>query len=95
MRSGGKQPKQSGRRACRRQRRTGPAQISATPPQVLAVLASDTDVDVRKAVAENGAVPLELLLVLASDGDAGVREAAAANPNATDEVRAAGALTGG
>jgi Leucine rich repeat variant len=57
-----------------------------TPPETLAVLATDKESYVRWRVAYNPNTPPETLAVLATDNDSCVRYGVAQNPNATEEI---------
>jgi hypothetical protein len=57
-------------------------------PAILALLAQDSDSDVREAVAANTEVAADTQLLLVQDSDSDVRELLAANPRATDDALA-------
>ena len=54
---------------------------AATPPAVLAALATDSDRDVRELAARNPSTPPAALAALATDADSYVRSQAARNPS--------------
>ena len=58
------------------------------PPDLLDVMAADTDDDVRKAAASNPSSPASCLMMLASDPSVRVREAVFTNAAADDGIRA-------
>lgn len=68
------------------------ARDESTPSDVLTVLGSSDDPDVRMAVAVNSSAPIEILERLAEDqwenfnGRAGVRQGVAGNPSASAEI---------
>ena len=57
-----------------------------TPPETLALLATDKDYGVRWRVANNPNTSPETLALLTTDKDYGVRCGVARNPNATEEI---------
>ena len=59
-----------------------------TSPEILFVLATDEDVDVRYWVAKNPNTSAETLSVLATDEDENVRYWVAKNPNTSPETLA-------
>ena len=60
---------------------------SNTPPETLALLATDDEYGVRFHVARNPNTPLKTLATLATDKDHLIRHAAARNSNATDFIQ--------
>ena len=58
-----------------------------TPPEVLEVLATDEEPNVRRWVAQNPNTSPEVLEILATDDNFYVRCAVARNPNATELIR--------
>jgi hypothetical protein len=58
-----------------------------TPPELLEVLATDEDWEVRYWVATNPNTPPEALKVLATDKYGNVRYCVAKNPNSTELMR--------
>ena len=63
------------------------AQDPNTKPEILKVLATDDDWNVRWGVAQHPNTTPEILQVLATDDDYDVRWGAAHHPNATELVR--------
>ena len=59
--------------------------VNLAAPEVLEVLATDNDADVRKGVAQHAGVPSGILERLAADDDEDVRTIARANLRGTGE----------
>ena len=64
----------------------GDAQNPSTPLGRLAELASNSDWQVRAAVAQNPSTPADLLRSLADDSDEGVRSYTARNPRTPEDI---------
>jgi hypothetical protein len=62
------------------------AHNKTVPPEILAILAGDTNDHVRHTVARKNKLSMELMLQLAQDPDASVRQRIAWNKNASKAV---------